>query len=90
MTELKEQSNDKLNVVFKERAIDARLAVFDMWKKMGFEDDEYRRLKQLLGLDPNLSCSKQFTEDHIRLCQMLVGPHGPVILKALQIKRGLK
>lgn len=79
-----------LKKLHKARVIHARLAVFDMWKKMGFADDGYRHLKQLLGLDPNLSCDKQFTEDHIRLCQMLVGPYGPVILKVLQIKRGLK
>lgn len=78
--------------IFTYRCMLARLELHE-WLSNEFKrsDVGYVYVRKLLGIPAHvdLTSSGSMTEEHIRLCNLITGPHGKAIYKALPIQRGL-
>lgn len=75
---------------FTYRCMLARLELHE-WLSNEFKrsDVGYTYIEKLLGLSEDITKPGSMTEGHIRLCNLITGPHGKAIYKALLIQRGL-
>lgn len=69
----------------------ARLNIYPDGEGVDFNDSQVDKMKRLIGLDPNILLFHQTLNNHQRfLLKALAGPHGKVLAKAIEIKRGSK